>query len=266
MPIDSLAMKTRLIVSILALILASSLLDTTAGDLPGREVWLPENEVKDRFYSYLIGLVQADTCGVLHANDLERVLDGYRGKTSIPFDVIRDIRRGCTQNSNPREVSITFNDILKTPVPYSILGYHPGSVTASSTVRFLEWDIPFKSLRWRRREVVDITNIHVFGISEGWAIVDIDTWFDKLMGGLLDDTRLVVMALFKYKGDWHGLAAGYDPSGAGRSGIFNFNQNKILFPTPHELRMLGPYFRHFVLTVKKIDVPLPPEEKWKPVG
>ena len=90
MPIDSLTMKTRLAVSVLTLFLICSLPDTTAGDLPGKEVWLPENEVKDRFYSYLIGLVQADTCGVLYANDLERVLDDYRGKTSIPFEIIRD--------------------------------------------------------------------------------------------------------------------------------------------------------------------------------
>jgi hypothetical protein len=233
-------------------ILVTQLTGARSGDLPGREVWLPENEVQDRFYSYLIGLIQADTCGTLYAADLENVLRDYHGRTSIPFETIKDIRRQCPTtgggtNPDSRDVSISFWKNLSTPVPYSILGYHPGSVRASSAVRFLEWDIPQATLRWNRQEAVELSHIYV-------------------LGGLLDDTRIVVVALFKYKGEWHGLAAGYDPSGEGRSGIFNFSQNRILFPTPRELRMLGPYFRHFVVRVKKVDVPLPPEDRWLPAG
>jgi hypothetical protein len=259
-------MKARLAVSIIPVILLFSLIDIEAQDLPGREIWLPEDVVQDRFYSYLIGLVQADTCGVLYARDLEKVLNDYRGKTSIPFETIRDIRRECTHDSNPREVSIAFHEELKTPVPYSILGYHPGSVTASEMLRFREWDMPSKSLRWSRSGAIELTDVYVFGVCEGWAIVDIDTWLDTILGGLLDDTRIVVLALFKYNGEWHGLAAGYDPDGEGRSGIFNFSQNKILFPTPRELRMLGPYFRNFVARDKKVEAPMPPQGRWAPIG
>lgn len=258
-------MKAKLAVSSICLMMLCIIPCATAGDMPGREIWLPEDVVKDRFYSYLIGLIQADTCGVLYAIDLENVLSDYEGKTSIPFTTIKEIRRECT-GSNPKEVSIAFHDMLKTPVPYSILGYHPGSVTASPGLRFLEWDIPSKTLRYSRDEAIELSDIYVFGVCEGWAIVDIDSWLDTLLGGLLDDTRIVVMALFKYQGDWHGLAAGYDPSGDGRSGIFNFSENKILFPTPRHLQMLGPYFRYFVTRVKRVSPPLPPSEKWKPVG
>ncbi|MFH1314508.1 MAG: hypothetical protein ABIJ00_14960 [Candidatus Eisenbacteria bacterium] len=258
-------MKLKVVITLM-LFLTCCLIDVRAGDLPGREIWLPESEVKDRFYSYLIGLIQADTCGVLLASDLERVLDDYRGKTSIPFETIKDIRRECDRGGDGREISITFRKELTTPVPYSILGYHPGSVTASSTVRFIEYDIPVKTLRLSKRKSIELSDIYVFAICEGWAVVDIHSWLDKLLGGMLDDTRLVVMALFKYNGDWHGLAAGYDPSGEGRSGIFNLSRNEILFPTPRELRMLGPYFRNFVTRVKRVPVPMPPEDKWITVG
>ena len=64
-------------------------------ELPGREVWLPESEVKDRFFSYLIGLVQVDTCGVLDAGDLESILKDFKGQTSIPFELIKVIKREC---------------------------------------------------------------------------------------------------------------------------------------------------------------------------
>ncbi len=259
-------MNIRLITATAILCLLSPLPGLFGGDLPGREVWLPESEVKDRFFGYLIGLVQVDTCGVLDADDLESVLRDFKGKTSIPFELIKSIRRECGDGVGPKEVSISFKGELKTPVPYSILGYHPGSVSTSSTVRFYEWDIPYKTLRWNRREPVDLTQIYVFGICEGWAVIDVDVWLDALLGGLLDDTRIVVMALFKYDGDWHGLAAGYGPSGEGRSGIFNFSQNRILFPTPEHLRMLGPYFRNLVIGVNRVEVPLPPSGEWQSAG
>lgn len=257
--------RSLLLITLAIFAMLSGTLSAPNGEeLPGREVWLPETEVKDRFYSYLVGLIKADTCGVLASNDMERVLEGYEGKTQIPFELIREIRRACSPEDGRRKVEISFNGILRAPVPYSILGYHPGSVTASEVVKFYEWDIPRKRLRWSRYQAIELTNIYIFGIYEGWAIVDIDAWIDKLLGGLLDDTRIVVLALFKYKGEWHGLAAGYDPSGDGRSGIFNFSRNKILFPTPRELQILGPYFRNYVVRVKRVKPPLPPGKKWQP--
>jgi hypothetical protein len=248
------------VVMILVALIAICALE--AGELPGREVWLPEEQVKDRFFAYLIGLIEVDTCGVLDARQLESVLKDFRGSTAIPFETIVDIQRECSSPAGPRTVSITFTEDLKTPVPYSILGYHPGSVKASCVVRFLEWNIPMQTLRSRRDEPIELTQIHVFGLYEGWAVIDIDAWLDKILGGMLDDTRIVALALFKYAGDWHGLAAGYGPSGEGRSGIFNFSQNRILFPTPPELRFLGPYFRNYVTRVNKVAVPLPPEARW----
>ena len=266
MPIRKVYMNIKTVAIAILIGLALGLPKPAGSNLPGREVWLPDEEVKDKFYSYLIGLAQVDTCGVLDAADLARVLADYEGKTSIPFEVIKDISRSCSDGTSPKEVSIRFNGELKTPVPYSILGYHPGAVRTSSTVRFYEWDIPYKTLRWSHNEPIDLSHIHVFGIYEGWAVVDIDSWLDALLGGLLDDTRIVVLALFQYEGEWHGLAAGYGPSGEGRSGVFNFSKNEILFPTPAHLRILGPYFRNFVTRVNRVEVPLPPADKWQPAG
>jgi len=230
---------------------------------PGKEIMLPEGVVPDRFYSYLIGLVEANVCGVVDDAQLSRVLREHRGKTSVPFEKIKEIKRECAAGTTVRDVSIAFKGDLETPVPYSILGYHPGSVDASKTMSFLEWYAPFEKIAVGGRESVDLSQVFVFGVYEGWAIVDIDAWIDKLLGGVLDDTRIIVVVLFKYKGDWHGLAAGYDRQGNGRSGIFNFRTNKILFPTPRELQALAPYYRNFVVRIKHLNAPSPPARRWK---
>jgi hypothetical protein len=194
----------------------------------------------------------------------------------VPFERIQSIRRDCGDDAlssrrggsggrgiGPRDVSITFLGELKTPVPYDILGYHPGSVQASDTVSFREWHIPRRTIRWSGREPLELTDVYVFGIREGWTVIDIDGWMDLLLGGSLDDTRIITLVLFKHHGNWHGLAAGFGKSGEGRSGVFSFSENRILFPTPDRFRGLGPYFRDYVMNVKDLDVPLPPLSRWK---
>ena len=235
----------------------------TVGDLlPGSEVTVPEEEVKDRFFGYMIGLAIADAYGSLAAEDFAHVLGEFAGKTSVPFELIDGVERLKGESGDPNLISIFFLERLKTPVPYSILGYHPGSVVADSTVRFYEYYVPRKSVWLSRQSRVTLTEVHIFAIYDGWVVVDIDAWIDKLLGGHLDDTWLNVLALFKYEGDWHGLAAGYGPSGEGRSGVFNFKTNNILFPTPDHFRTLGPYFRNFVRQTKGVEAPVPSHGNW----
>jgi len=249
-----------------ALALIAGVPPSPGTEMPGAEISLPEDQVTDRFYGYLIGLVDASTCGVVDGRQLHSVLKGHMGKTAIPFETIKEIRRECAPGSSVRDVSITFTGDLEAPVPYSILGYHPGSVAASRNVKFLEWYMPSQKISVSNQQTLELSQIFIFGVYEGWAVVDIDAWVDKILGGFLDDTRIVTMALFKYKGEWHGLAAGYGRSGEGRSGIFNFHTNKILFPTPRELQVLAPYFRNFVVRTKRLDSPVPPGDKWKSAG
>jgi hypothetical protein len=234
-----------------------------AGEIPGGEISLPESQVADRFYGYLIGLIEANTCGVIDSGKLEEVLHNFKGRTSIPFEKIKEIRRQCATGASVRNVSVAFNGDLEAPVPYSILGYHPGAVRASQTVSFLEWYLPSDKIRVNAKESLEVSDVFVFGLYEGWAVVDIDAWVDRILGGLLDDTRIAVLVLFKYKGEWHALAAGYGRSGEGRSGIFNFRTNKILFPTPRELQALAPHYRNLVVRTKHVTVPLPPASQWK---
>lgn len=231
--------------------------------IPGVEIFVPESKVKDPFYRYLIGLINADICGKVDSDILSSVLSKYRAKTSIPFELIEQISRSCESSEAPCQVSISFKGNLKASVPYSILGYHPGSVRASEVVDFIEWRIPKKTIWLGENRHVDLTDIHLFAPRQGWAIIDIDAWIEKVTFGLIDDTRIVGLGLFRYKGEWYGLATGYDPQGNGRSGIFSFSENKILFPTPEHFQGVGPYFRNFIIHIKKAEPPLPPIGNWK---
>ena len=231
--------------------------------LPGPEVILPEEEVKDRFFAYLIGLAEAGAYGKLTTEDIGEAVGDFSGNTRVPFELVTGIERRRGEPGKPGVVEISFLEPLKTPVPYSILGYHPGSVWTDTTVTFYEWYIPERSIWVSEGSRITLTHIHVFATAAGWAVVDIDAWVDKLLGGRLDDTWLVVMGLFRYEDAWYGIAAGYGPGGEGRSGVFNFKTNNILFPTPDEFRTLGPYFRNLVRRQKGLKAPVPGHGEWK---
>ncbi len=231
--------------------------------IPLEEIFVPESSVKDPFYRYLIGLINADICGTVDSAILSLVLSKYKSKTDIPFQLIDRISRTRESGKNTCKVSISFKGHLKASVPYSILGYHPGSVKASEVVDFIEWTMPKKTIWIGEGRRVDLTDVHLFAPQRGWALIDMDAWIEKLTLGLIDDTRIVGLGLFRYQGEWYGLATGYDPQGNGRSGIFSFSENKILFPTPEHFQGVGPYFRNYIIHIQKIEPPLPPIGNWK---
>ena len=80
-------------------------------------------------------------------------------------------------------------------------------------------------------------------MEQGKVLIDIDDWLDALMGDKLDDTYVTGLLLCRYHGEWLGFAMGYNRKGEGRSGALSFMKDKILFPTPSELRVVGPRMR-----------------------
>ncbi len=258
------ALAFALILGLAGVILPARLLSQPPAEAlpPAADVILPEEVVEDRFFAYLIGLAEADAYGKLTGDDIGTALGEFAGRTRIPFELITGIERRRAGPGVPGTVSISFLEELKTPVPYSILGYHPGSVIADTVVNFYEYYMPRKSVWVAEDSRVTLTQVHIYATYSGWAVVDIDAWVDKLLGGRLDDTWLVVLALFQYEGDWHGIAAGYGPGGEGRSGVFDFKTNKILFPTPDQFKTLGPYFRNLVRRQKGVKAPVPLHGKW----
>ena len=90
---------------------------------------------------------------------------------------------------------------------------------------------------------VVITEVHLFVLTEGALDIDIDGWLDKLAGGNLDDTSIRALAVFRRDGRWFGLALGTNPDGEGRSGVFDFGTEKVLYPTPEDFKIVSRYLR-----------------------
>ncbi len=189
----------------------------------------------------LISLVDLDLYGRVAQSRLRRAAE-EGGDEKIPWQHLLWVRRERSAVGMHPEITVRFVAEIRLPVPYSILGYNPGSVLASPIVRIAEWPVGDWTLRYeeggesRRLELQELT---LFGLREGHLEIDVDGWLDWLMGAKLDDIRITGMALYRHEGHRYALAFGYNHEGEGRTGVLDLETDEILFPPPPAFRALG---------------------------
>jgi len=206
--------------------------------------------VKDPVFGLLINLVATGSYGTLTQERLVRELGRLKTTSPLPYRTVRSVTREAVRPGWTSRVTVELVTPLDLDVPYSILGYHPGSFTTTQRCTFREWQFPSLDLvevsgsgKETKRRAVTLEEVHLFALDEGEIWIDIDALVDRLLGGAIDDTRVTVLALARYEGEWIGVASGYGREGKGRSGLMSFRRDKILFPTPEALKGIGRQLR-----------------------
>ena len=75
-------------------------------------------------------------------------------------------------------------------MPYSILGYHPGTLSFDGPLVLNEWSLGDRNVHvtidgvTRKYAARALTVLEITG---GWIILDIDGWLDRLLGKAADD-------------------------------------------------------------------------------
>jgi hypothetical protein len=206
----------------------------------------PEPGVADPVFGLLVGLVESGVYGTLTGERLQKELDRVGKPSRLPYHSLTELTRIPAIPGRTALVPVTFKGGLDLPVPYSILGYHPGSFRASENCVFREWMFPRFELAHQQmqdgkivQKILVLEDVHLFGLQEGKVKIDIDGWLDALMGDALDDTDVTCLMLCRYQGKWYGFAMGYSNDGGGRSGAFAFDKDEIIFPSTPEMRTIG---------------------------
>ncbi len=210
------------------------------------EVLQLQDGVKDPVFAILVGLVQSDAYGTLTEDRVQSALQTCKAKSRLPYASLQDLTRTPVLLGHTALVTIHFNGDLDLPIPYSILGYHPGSFTATQTCIFREWNLGRVRMSDTEKvhgkwvpATIDLEDVHLFGLQQGTVVIKIDAFVDKLLGSLLDTTDVTALMLCRYHGDWLGFAMGYNDKHSGRSGAFRFARDEIIFPSPDAMKTVG---------------------------
>jgi len=189
-------------------------------------------QVKEPVFAWVFTLVEADSLGAWDAADLQAFSAGWEQPSDFPLERLVSFRREELPEARrivreglvcDRLVTITLDTPrLDMPMPYSILGYHPGTLSFGSPVVVREWRVGDREVTVResggsRRALV--RGLVVFEVVDGWTILDVDGWLDSLLGRNLDDAATVGFAVTRGEGRIFGVG-----NSVGREGRFIYGE------------------------------------------
>jgi hypothetical protein len=134
-------------------------------------------------------------------------------------------------------------------MPYSILGYHPGSLIVSQEILFSEWYLGNPNLHVASEGEVSVyptQGLKTLRLDSGWIILDVDGWLDKLLGGRVDDAWTEGFAVGRVDGELYGISLGVNPKGKQLYGDFDFRNDRIYSEKRPISRSLHFYARPWV--------------------
>lgn len=217
-------------------------------DAPGRArradgaaVAAARPEVRDPLFELLIAIAEGDSLGVWEAPALGAWVADSGRPTRLPLDRIRRVERRAVIDSasaahgGPRPTRLwrlSLDGDLAFPMPYSILGYHPGTLRLSREIVLSEWRPGAANLRLARDDsarVFPYAGIVCWRLDEGWLVLDADGWVDRLLGSVLDDSWTEGLALGRLDGGLVGLALGVNRDLRRLMGEFDFREDRV-FP------------------------------------
>jgi hypothetical protein len=202
---------------------------------PGREVSLPQSEVRDTFFAYVMGIITAGLeVDVDNAQMLE-ILTEFKSTLAVPFDLIDRVTQHTEAETGARTIGLEFTRDVVIPIPFALLWYHPGTIESE---RDLIWKVNRAVFNSGTAE--GLVTVFDLVLWKGSVQVNIDDWLEALFSASLEDTWIHHIIFFRWKGDWIGLL-----EGAGRRtgrvlrAYFDFTKNTILFPAPADLEKAG---------------------------
>ncbi|MGA2976166.1 MAG: hypothetical protein ABSF77_12715 [Spirochaetia bacterium] len=206
---------------------------------PGREVSLPPTEVKDTFFAYVLGIIKAGIEVDIDNERMRDILTEFKTALNLPFDLISRVTQHTVAETGERQIGLDFVRNVVIPIPFSLLFYHPGSITADRSLVFqvVRSTYTDPGVPEQPALVFDLV------LEQGNILVDIDDWLEVLFSAYLEDTWIRHIVFFTWNGDWIGLLEGNGKrTGRVLRAYFNFTHNKIIFPVPAALDKTGKIF------------------------
>lgn len=221
--------------------------------------------IRDPFFEFVVAVVESDSLGTWSRDDLLAYVAASGRETKLPIERVVTLSRLPDGLSDRRVVRLALDTALEMPLPYSILGYHPGTLHVSRVVATTEIDLHDALLRLpgARGQPVKFwaAGVRAMVVSEGHVVLDVDGLVDRLLGKKLDDTWMQGFVLARVANSpdpeddgLNGLALGLSRKRRPLSGSFDFRHDKVLPNGRPVAKALTHYCRR--------TVDLPEEDAW----
>jgi hypothetical protein len=204
--------------------------------------------VKDPVLARLVWLIEANFQGAIGHERLVKWMAEEVEGSRLPVENIARLSRYRSQGEEPAVIRVSFGAPLDVPFPYGILGYKPGRLRATPQLRLLEWNMGGATYRGAGRGGVDVVldGLRVFRIAVGKVEADFHSVIDKLLGPVVEDARVEGFFYFREHGSPRAAVVGTTEAGKVRVGLFDLEKDRLVFPTPLEIKVIGGRLLHWM--------------------
>ncbi len=193
-------------------------------------------EIKEPFFALILHWAQGDSLGTWDGSDVMEFSETLNRPSRFPIEKLLSFTRHRPSAEDAKawpgvEIKavweVQLNGPQDPPMPYSIFGYHPGTLRVSETLRLAETHLGSMGLRSENNQV-EITDIQMFRLERGTVILDVDGWLDRIMGKKLDDAAVVGFVTAREQGRLISLAVSLGDEGRLIVGEFDLQKDKVL--------------------------------------
>ena len=197
-------------------------------------------EIREPFFEFLLGMAAADSLGSWLGSELRAHARATGRESRFPLDEVVSLSRSRPADAAAGKyagaaVRATWTLNLTADqdraMPYSILGYHPGSLRVAGRLVFSELAPSDVAINYVEDEVQvtrHLTEVRVFPLEEGHVVLDADGWLDALLGSGLDDAWTLGFVVGREDGRLVGLGVSLGRKGRKIYGEFDFNRDKVV--------------------------------------
>ncbi len=194
-------------------------------------------EIREPLFAMVLGLAEADSLGQWEGTDILEFAGATGRETNLPLEnLVSFMRRRPRAQERAAwpgvrleavwEIELTGD--LEPAMPYSILGYHPGTLRVTRHLQLAETYLGETRFSVDSENFV-VRDIRIFRIQKGQVALDVDGWLDFLLGKKLDDAAvLAFLAGREPDGGRIALAVSVGREGRPIYGEFDLRQDKVL--------------------------------------
>ena len=196
--------------------------------------------VSEPLFGFLLKVANGDSLGTWTGQDISDFAEERGRRSKFPLDQIISVsRRRPLEQEQVRwpagrltamwELKLIEN--LDRPMPYSILGYHPGSLRVSGTLVMSELFLGDRTFLLKGKADPAprrLNGIRALRLDVGSVVLDADAIPDALLGGNLDDAWSLGFGLARDGDRQVGLAVSIRRDGGAIFGEFDFANDKIM--------------------------------------
>ena len=209
------------------------------GLVPGESVL--REQVTEALFAFVFTLTEVDSLGTWTADDLLAFGESWREESAFPVaEFLESITREELTGDqvinhrgarcNRRWLINLKPTLAEFPLPFSILGYHPGTLSINAPLVFNEWRLGARTVHVTVEGVTkryEARGVTVWEVAAGWIVLDIDGWLDKLLGSAADDAATKGFTACWVDDELVGVGNSVSTKGRAIYGEFDFRTGEI---------------------------------------